>query len=203
MTNTLVEELYEKIVTESNLGCANVSSFVVLSGREIVLDLGCGNGHQVHYFAELVGNEGKVCGLDTTKKMIDYAKANNALSNTEYVVGDIHSLPYGSCLFDVVTSNCVINHSLNKRKVFEEIYRVTKQGGYFIIGDVMAVNKLPDSVVNNLQNVADCWGGAIPKSDYLDIVREVGFSELEVLSSRKYMKNGYELESIILKGVRK
>lgn len=203
MKNTLVEERYEKIVAESNLGCANVSSYVVLSGGERVLDLGCGNGYQVRNFAGLVGEEGVVYGLDSTKRMIDYAKENNNLQNTEYTVSDIHDLPYSSEFFDVVTSNCVINHSLNKKKVFEEICRVTKQGGYFIVGDVMAVNKLPESIVNDPQNVADCWGGAIPKSEYLDIVHKVGFEKLDVLSSRRYMKNGYELESIILKGVRK
>ncbi|GEM_PF-3577881 len=203
MTNTLVEERYAKIVDESNLGCANVSGFIVLLGGEKVLDLGCGNGSQVHRFARLVGKEGMACGLDTTEKMIERAKANYFLPNTDYLVGDIHSLPYEPGFFDVITSNCVINHSLNKRRVFEEIYRVIKQGGFFVIGDVMAVNKLPDSVVNNPQNIADCWGGAIPKKDYLDIVSEVGFTSIEVLSSRKYIKNGYGLESIILKGVKK
>jgi arsenite methyltransferase len=198
----LVEERYNKEIEETNLGCANISCFLNFLGTEKVLDLGCGKGYQVFSFAKKL-KEGKVYGLDSTTKMIEYAKANHLLPNTEYTVGDIHSLPYSSNYFDIITSNCVINHSLNKKQVFSEIYRVLNTNGYFIIADVMSETTLPELVSNNLQNVAECWGGAIMKNEYLEIVKEIGFLDLEILSSRKYKKNEYNLESIVLKGVKK
>lgn len=194
---------YSKETNTTSLGCANLRPYLDLGEGDYILDLGCGRGIQSPYYSDLVGEKGKVYGLDLTAKMIDYARENNSLPNVEYVVADIHALPYPDDHFNVVVSNCVINHSSDKQKVFCELHRVLKVGGYFLIGDVMSVHDLPPEVAGDPDNVAACWGGAIRRDRYVDIIKDIGFADIEILSSREYEKHGHELQSIIIKGVKK
>lgn len=201
MLEVKIQERYQKETETANLGCANLAPFFEIHPGDVILDLGCGRGRQAIQLAKKVGKNGKVVGLDLTEAMIEKARAVNPYQNVSFVQGDIEDIPFHDQTFNLVYSNCVINHSIRKKQVFSEIFRVLKKGGMFLIGDVMAVERLPESVSNDPNAIADCWGGAIPKEEYLEIVRSVGFSRLEQLSSRKYPKNGFPMESIILKGV--
>jgi len=195
-----VEKRYSKEAENKSMGCANLTPFFNIKRGDIVLDLGCGNGSQSMRLCEITGKNGFIYGLDITKEMIEKAKAKNDKKNVQFVIGDIHDLPFKNDLVDVIVSNCVINHSLDKRKVFSELYRVLKTGGHFLIGDVMSVGEIPSEIASDPENVADCWGGAIQKEKYLNIIEEIGFKNLAELSARLYYKNGFLLESIILKG---
>ncbi len=202
MSDTLIQKRYAKETESAGLGCANLNPFLDIRAGEKVLDLGCGSGGQSILLAEKVGTAGSVTGIDLTTEMIDKAKAKNPPENVVFLTADMHSLPFSDRSYDLILSNCVINHTLRKADVFSEIFRVLKPGGRFLIGDVMSVEALPEEIANDPVALADCWGGAIPKEKYLEIVEQCGFIKLEILSSRRYMKNGYELESITLKGVR-
>ncbi len=201
MLEAKIQDRYQKETETVNLGCANLTPFFDIQSGNTILDLGCGRGRQAIQLTKTVGKNGKVVGLDLTLEMIEKARSANTFENVSFVQGDIENLPFENNIFDLVYSNCVINHSIRKRQVFSEIFRVLKKDGHFLIGDVMAVKRLPESVSSDPNAIAACWGGAIPKNEYLDIVRSVGFSRLEQLSSRKYLKNGFPMESIILKGV--
>ena len=200
--NQQITTRYANETETANLGCANLTSLYDIQEGDNILDLGCGKGTATRYLGGLTGESGFVHGLDLTKEMITKAKELNQLQNTSYQQGDIHKLPYQNDYFNSVVSNCVINHSPNKLQVFREIHRVLVNSGHFLIGDVMSVERLPEEISSNPDNIAACWGGAIPKADYVQIIEEIGFTNIEILSSRRYFKNGYELESIIIKGVK-
>ena len=191
---------YEKETESASLGCANLWPFITLKEEMCILDLGCGRGMQTRELGQRLRGTGQVIGLDLTPAMVQNARAANNLTNVDFVVGTIEALPFADNIFDLIVSNCVINHARDKRKVYEEIFRTLKSGGKFIIGDVTSVEELPPSVADDPKAVADCWGGAIPKEPYLQIVREIGFKHIALEGSRVYPKNGFQLESIILRG---
>lgn len=195
--NQSITERYGKETATASLGCANLAPFFAITSEDSVLDLGCGSGGQsARIHTEY--HPKQIIGLDLTPAMID--KARERYPQLEFVVGDILQLPFPDETFDVITSNCVINHASDKRKVFSEIYRVLKPDGHFLIGDVMAVDRLPEEVANDPEAIAACYGGAIPKEEYLEEIRKLGFTHIEQLASRTYPKEGYWLESIILQG---
>lgn len=191
---------YEKETESASLGCANLWPFISLKENMCILDLGCGRGIQTQELGRKLRGQGLVIGLDLTPAMVEKARASNNPGNVEFVVGAIEDLPFEDNRFDLIVSNCVINHARDKRKVYQEIFRTLKQGGKFIIGDVTSVEELPKSVADDPKAVADCWGGAITKEAYLQIVRESGFKHIALEGSRVYPKNGFLLESIILRG---
>ncbi|HAR64022.1 MAG: ubiquinone biosynthesis protein UbiE [Candidatus Margulisiibacteriota bacterium] len=197
-----IRNRYTSKVSSANLGCANLLPYLHVKTGNYVLDLGCGSGGTVFAIAPQVGSTGRIYGLDLTSGMIEAAIARNNYQNVFFHIGDIHSLPFENALFDTVLSNCVINHSQDKATVFSEIFRVLKPDGCFMIGDVMAVGKLPEEIANNSCNVAACWGGAIPKDEYFCMIKAQGFCKIEQLSSRFYQKENYPMESIIVKGVK-
>ena len=201
--NSSTVERYTQETQAENLGCANLFPFLKGVNGQSILDLGCGNGTTVRKLAGLVGAEGHVVGLDITPAMIDKAQEKDNPPHVRFVVGDIHQLPFEDQSFEVVISNCVINHAADKEQVYRELYRVLKPKGYFLVGDVMSIGELPAHVVENPDNIAHCWGGAIPKERYLHSIRSVGFKEIGILSSRQYLKEGYPMESVILKGFKR
>jgi len=200
MIEEFINERYAKETEHLGLGCANLHPFLNIKKGDIVLDLGCGNGDNTSKLCEITGENGFIYGLDITSEMIERANDKNRRANLRFMKGDIHNIPLESETVNVVLSNCVINHSNDKKKVFEEIYRILKTGGHFLIGDVMSVDSLPVEISSDPEKIAECWGGAIPKQRYIAIVKESGFTNVKELSKRQYYKNGFLLESIILKG---
>lgn len=192
-----ITERYTKETASASLGCANLSPFFAIASEDSVLDLGCGSGGQVARIQSEYHPK-RTIGLDLTPAMIE--KARGRYPELEFVLGDILQLPFEAESFDVITSNCVINHAKDKRTVFSEIFRVLKPNGHFLIGDVMAVERLPEEVSNDPEAIAACYGGAVPKEEYLETIRQLGFIDLQQLASRTYLKEGYWLESIILRG---
>lgn len=195
-----INDRYSKYTEADSMGCANLAPFFDIQIGDVVLDLGCGSGNQALRLAEVVGANGFVYGLDISQAMIEKAQSKAAKENVKFTTGRIENLPYEDKSMNVVISNCVINHSTDKKAVFSEIFRVLKNGGHFLIGDVMAVERLPEKISNDPEKIAECWGGAIPKDEYLDVIKKLGFINLTELSGRKYYKNNFLLESVIIKG---
>lgn len=191
---------YNQETHQKSMGCANIMTFVSVKKGDYILDLGCGRGYQTKMLADLTGDFGKAFGVDITPAMIKKASEEYGQSNLEFMIGDIHQLPIASDSIDLVTSNCVINHSTCKEKVYSEIFRTLKPGGRFIIADIMAVEELPEEVKNDPEAIAACYGGAIVKEEYINKIEKIGFKNIKELTSRTYPKNGFLLESIILTG---
>lgn len=202
MVNDAIVKRYQNETESAHMGCAVLDPFIILHDGDTLLDLGCGNGSQCVKLAEQSEGRVKIIGLDLTEAMIKKAKAIHQRKTITYLVGDIHALPIEQESVDVVLSNCVINHSPDKYKVYTEIYRVLKTGGYFLIGDIASEGWLPDSIRNDPEAVAECYGGAIPEDEYLAVIKKAGFEEVTVFSRRKYQKKGFPIESLIIKGVK-
>ncbi|WP_445475591.1 arsenite methyltransferase [Methanococcoides methylutens] len=171
------------------LGCGNPTALASLELGETVLDLGSGAGFDCFLASASVGKEGKVIGVDMTQEMIEKAKENalnGGYENVEFRLGDIEELPVGDSSIDVVISNCVINLSPSKDKVFREIFRVLKKGGRFIISDIALLKPMPDRIRESAEAYIGCISGALLKNDYMDIIKNSGFGNIEIIKETTY-----------------
>jgi arsenite methyltransferase len=170
------------------LGCGVPVEHAGLRAGQTVLDLGSGAGLDVFVTRNAVGESGHVIGVDMTAEMIAKARENakkSGFDNVEFRLGEIEHLPVLSNSIDVVISNCVLNLVPDKRRAFTEIFRVLKPGGHFCISDIVSSQDLPDWVKGIAEAYAGCVSGAIPKADYLKLIQESGFSQVEVASERR------------------
>lgn len=193
--------------SEANLGlgCGNPTAISNISEGETVLDLGSGAGFDCFLAAIKVGNSGLVIGVDMSKEMIQKAQGiakKNSVKNVEFRLGDIEKLPIEDRSIDVVISNCVINLAPDKKGVFEEAYRVLRNGGRMFVSDIVLLAELPQEVRENEALIAGCVGGAILRDDYIQIAKSVGF-QVEVVSEdrdiSKTQYDGFPLESLRIK----
>jgi SAM-dependent methyltransferase len=166
------------------LGCGNPTALASLQQGETVLDLGSGAGFDAFLAAEKVGEKGRVIGVDMTEEMIDRARENarrGPYPNVEFRLGEIESIPVGDAEVDVVISNCVINLSPEKPKVFREAFRVLKPGGRIMVSDIVLERELPDFIRSSVEAWTGCIAGADLKEDYLAAIGDAGFEEVEVV----------------------
>ena len=156
---------------------------------ETVLDLGSGGGIDVFLAAKKVGKKGKAIGVDMTEEMINKAKviaSKYGYENVEFRLGEIENLPIEDGSVDVVISNCVINLSPDKEKVFRETYRVLKPNGRILISDLVTEEELPEEVRKSFTAWAGCVAGALEKNQYLDTIKRAGFKNIDIVSQYTY-----------------
>ncbi len=165
------------------LGCGNPVALASLKKGETVLDLGSGGGFDCFLAANRVGQSGKVIGVDMTPEMIDKARENARKSkykNVEFRLGEIENLPVANGMVDVIISNCVINLSPDKKRVFEEAFRVLKPNGRLMVSDIVLLKKLPEIIKKNVQAYIGCLSGAEMKDKYLQMIKDAGFQKVKV-----------------------
>ncbi len=174
-------------VTDISFGCGNPTAIAELQTGEVVLDLGSGGGIDVFLAAKKVGPTGKAIGLDMTPEMIERAN-NNAtkvgLSNVEFKLGEMENIPVVDDSIDVVISNCVINLSPDKGKVFRQIFRVLKPGGRMAVSDIVLNGLLPAFIQKDFEAWAGCVAGALQEEDYLQKIKDAGFENIQIESKR-------------------
>jgi len=171
-------------------GCGNPTALAGLKEGEVVLDLGSGGGIDVFLAAKKVGPKGKVIGVDMTEEMIQLAKKNAErmkTENVEFRLGEIENLPVEDGTVDVIISNCVINLSPDKDKVFSEAFRVLKPGGRMLISDIVTQGELPTEIREDPEMWAACVAGALDEADYLQKIRNAGFEKVRVLARNNFM----------------
>jgi arsenite methyltransferase len=171
------------------LGCGNPLAFAALKAGDVVVDLGSGAGFDCFLAARQVGPAGHVIGVDMTYEMLARARANAArdgYANVEFRLGEIENLPVADGVADMVISNCVINLSTDKARVFREALRVLKTGGRLMVSDLVLARELPASVARSVAAYAGCVAGAMLKDDYLQAIRDAGFAGVEVLAESVY-----------------
>jgi SAM-dependent methyltransferase len=171
------------------LGCGNPTALAALRRGETVLDLGSGAGFDCFLAAKEVGPEGRVIGVDMTPEMVEKARGNAArggYGNVEFRLGEIENLPAADRSVDVVISNCVINLSTAKDRVFAETYRVLKPGGRAMISDLVLSGDLPESVAGSLAAYAGCIAGAVRKEEYLRLMEAAGFRDVRVVRESRF-----------------
>ncbi|MBE3569623.1 MAG: arsenite methyltransferase [Bacillales bacterium] len=166
------------------LGCGNPLAMAELKQGEVVLDLGSGAGFDCFLAARQVGETGRVIGVDMTPEMISKARNNAAkggYTNTEFRLGEIEFLPVADGTVDIIISNCVINLSPDKPKVFKEAYRVLKPGGRLVISDVVAMAELPKAIKNNMDDLySGCVSGAASIHELESILQQSGFVQITI-----------------------
>ena len=194
-----IEGLPSNLLTTS-LGCGNPTALGSLYEGETVLDLGSGAGLDVLLSAKRVGPSGKAYGLDMTDEMLAEANANKAksgLTNVEFLKGHIEDIPLPAASVDVVISNCVINLSADKDKVFSEIFRVLRPGGRIAVSDIVTTKPLPEEVRKNLLAWAGCVAGALTDEEYKAKLAEAGFTDVEVVVTRVYDLSDPSVQGLI------
>lgn len=171
------------------LGCGNPTALATLKNGEIVLDLGAGAGIDCFIAAQKVGQEGKVIGVDMTPSMLQKARENaikGNYTNVEFRLGEIENLPVADNSVDVIISNCVINLVPDKKQVFTDAYRVLKPGGRIMVSDIVLLKPLPDFLVSSSNAYTSCVSGAVLKDSYINIIKEVGFTDIEIIKEVSY-----------------
>lgn len=166
------------------LGCGNPTALASLQEGETVLDLGSGAGFDCFLAANIVGETGKVIGVDMTSEMLEKARENareGDYDNVEFRLGEIENLPAADNSVDVVISNCVINLSPDKKRVFKEAFRVLKPGSRLMVSDVVLLEELPDFIKNSTDAYVGCLSGALLKDDYIAAIGEAGFHEVRIM----------------------
>src|SRR3990170_5398013 len=169
------------------LGCGLPTEYAGIRKGAVVVDLGSGAGNDAFVARAIVGDGGRVIGIDMTQEMIDKANKNNqklGYTNVEFRFGEIEKLPLENETADVVVSNCVLNLVPNKQKAFAEIYRILKIGGHFCISDLVIKGELPARLKKSAEMYAGCVAGAIQYNEYLDIISEAGFSHVEIKKTK-------------------
>jgi SAM-dependent methyltransferase len=166
------------------LGCGNPVAIASLKEGETVLDLGSGAGFDCFLAANKVGKSGKIIGVDMTPEMIEKARRNaekGRYENVEFRLGEIENLPAADNSVDVIISNCVINLSTEKSRVFAEAFRVLKPRGRLMISDIVLSKELPASIRNSVEAYAGCIAGAMKKEEYVDSIRQAGFRDVKIV----------------------
>jgi arsenite methyltransferase len=185
---TVISENYEKLAgynpdADLGLGCGIPTEFAGIKKGDSVLDLGSGAGNDCFVARAIVGETGKITGLDFTDAMLNKALENAqklGLTNIEFIKGDIEDMPLSDNSYDVVVSNCVLNLVPCKTKAFAQIIRVLKPNGHFCVSDVVIKGILPERLRKDAEMYAGCVSGAIEMNDYLGIINNQGFKNITV-----------------------
>ena len=169
------------------LGCGLPTEFAGIKKGDTVVDLGSGAGNDVFIARAIVGDEGKVIGIDFTDEMIIQANINNdklGFNNVEFKLGEIEAMPLEEDFADVVVSNCVLNLVPNKSKAFGEIYRVLKPGAHFCVSDIVLKGELHPELKKSAEMYAGCVAGAVQQDEYLEIIKKAGFTNSEIKKTK-------------------
>ncbi len=171
------------------LGCGNPVAIASLKEGETVLDLGSGAGFDCFLAASKVGKNGRVIGVDMTPEMVEKARENAKKGNYENVdfrLGEIENLPVADNSVDVVISNCVINLSPDKERVFREAFRVLKPDGRLMVSDLVLLKELPDVIKNSVEAYIGCLSGAMMRNEYIENIKRVGFQEIRIIDEKSF-----------------
>ena len=192
---TVVGEDYKNLEgynpeADYGLGCGMPTEHAAIRKGDTVLDLGSGAGNDCFVARSIVGEEGRVIGIDFTDKMIKKARENAAklgYKNIEFLFGDIEQMPIENKVIDVVISNCVLNLVPDKAKAFSEISRVLKDNGHFCVSDVVIKGELSQKLREDAEMYAGCIGGALKKDEYLNIIDKSGFKNIQIKKEKEIM----------------
>lgn len=187
------------------LGCGNPTALAGLRPGEAVLDLGSGAGIDCFLAARKVGPKGRVIGVDMTPEMLDRARDNarkSGLANVEFRLGEIENLPVADNAVDVIISNCVINLSTDKPRVFREAFRALKPGGRVMVSDLVLLRPLPATIRESVEAYVACIAGAMVKDDYLGAIRAAGFTGVKIVAEKPFPAE-LVLEDSLASGVAK
>jgi ubiquinone/menaquinone biosynthesis C-methylase UbiE len=207
MKTEAINERYTQLSeTSCCLSCGGAINHAKPQVGEVCVDLGSGRGNDVIRLAEEVGATGYVYGIDISEGMIAKAKANLEkfeVENAEILQAELEKLPLDDNSVNLVISNCTINHATDKQAVWNEIYRILRVGGRFVVSDIYATSPIANEYRNDPTAVAECWAGSVTKEEYLTALETAGFRDLIVYEeSAPYAKGKAEVASWTISGIK-
>lgn len=199
--NNRYSELAE---SECCLSCGGAINYAEPKTGEVCVDLGSGRGTDVLRMAESVGATGFVYGIDISDGMLDKARRNAekfGVTNVSFIRSELEKLELPDKMADLVISNCTLNHAADKQSVWNEIYRILKKAGRFVISDIYATTAIADEYRNDPVAVAECWAGSVTRSEYMQQLEKAGFASVEIIEeSAPYAKGNAEVASFTIAG---
>jgi arsenite methyltransferase len=205
METTAINIRYSELAeSQCCLSCGGAINYATPLPGEVCVDLGSGRGTDVLRMAEEVGENGYAYGIDISEGMLAKARAMALkfdVRNVSFIQSDLEKIELPDNTADLVISNCTINHSSDKQAVWNEVYRIVKKGGRFVVSDIYATNPIPEEYRNDPEAVAECWAGSVTKEEYLKTLAMAGFSNVEIIEeSRPYAKGKSEVVSFTIAG---
>lgn len=188
------------------LSCGGAINHAAAQPGEVCVDLGSGRGTDVIRLSEIVGNDGFVFGVDISDGMIKKAKKtaeNLNITNVSFVQSPLEEIKIDSNIVDLVISNCTINHADNKQAVWNEVFRILKSGGRFIVSDIYAPNPIPEEYRKDPVAIAECWAGSVTREEYLEQLTISGFTAIWIIEeSLPYEKGKTMVASWTISGMK-
>ncbi len=203
-----INERYTKLASsDCCLSCGGAIDYSEAKLNEVCVDLGSGRGTDAIRLAEIVGKNGHVYGIDVSDGMIEKA-VNTAermgVTNVSFIKSNLERIALKNNIADLVISNCTINHANNKQVVWNEIYRILKEGGRFVISDIYSINPIPDEFKNDPVAIAECWAGSVTRNEYFDQLESAGFSSINIIEeSAPYEKGKVMVSSWTIAAIKK
>jgi ubiquinone/menaquinone biosynthesis C-methylase UbiE len=192
--------------TSCCLSCGGAINYTDAQPGEICVDLGSGRGTDVLRLAEIVGEGGFVYGIDISDGMIDKARSTAArlgVANAEFIQSTLENIRLGDNVADIVISNCTINHAADKQSVWNEVFRILKKGGRFVVSDIYSTIQVPEEYRNDPVAIAECWAGSVTRDEYLDQLSRAGFKSVRIIEeSAPYEKGKVMVSSWTITGVK-
>lgn len=196
----------ELAIEECCLSCGGAINYAGAKSGEICVDLGSGRGTDVLRIAEIVGEEGFVFGIDVSDGMLEKARQTAEkmdVKNVSFVKSTLENIELKNETADLVISNCTINHATDKQQVWNEIFRILKKGGRFVVSDIFSSESVPDEYKNDPVAVSECWAGSVVRGEYLDQLEKAGFTQIKVLEeSAPYPKGKIHVSSWTVAGIK-
>jgi arsenite methyltransferase len=205
MNYTEINKRYSELAeTSCCLSCGGAINYSEALPGEVCVDLGSGRGTDVLRLAENVGEAGFAYGIDISDGMIRKATETAkrmGITNAEFIHSPLEKIKMDDNVADLVISNCTINHAADKQAVWNEVFRILKKGGRFVISDIYATDSIPEEYKNDPVAIAECWAGSVTREEYLEQLRTAGFSSVRIIEeSAPYAKGKAMVSSWTLSG---
>jgi arsenite methyltransferase len=199
MSYTEINKRYSELADSGCcLSCGGALSHSGAIEGEVCVDLGSGRGTDVLRLAETVGMSGFVYGVDISEGMIRKAVStaeNLGITNVKFILSPLEEIKLPADRADLIISNCTINHANDKQAVWNEIFRILKQGGRFVVSDIYSLEPIPDEYRNDPVAISECWAGSVTRGEYLVHLKKAGFPSVEVIEESEPYEKGKVLVS--------
>jgi len=186
------------------LSCGGAINYALPKEGEVCVDLGSGRGTDVLRMAESVGTEGFVYGIDISDGMLEKARQNAEklkVTNVRFIKSELEKIDLPDKVANLIISNCTLNHATDKQAVWNEIHRLLKNNGRFVISDIYSTQPIAEEFRNDPVAVSECWAGAVTRSEYMMHLENAGFTSVEILEeSAPYAKGNAEVVSFTIAG---
>jgi len=199
MTYTEINKRYSDLAeTTCCLSCGGALNYSEPKPGEVCVDLGSGRGTDVIRLAESVGKDGFVYGFDISDGMIQKAISTAkrlGITNVDFIQSPLEKISLDDSIADLVISNCTINHANDKQTVWNEIFRILKKGGRFVVSDIYAINPISEEYRNDPVAISECWAGSVTRSEYIEQLQDAGLISIVVIEESAPYEKGKAMVS--------